>query len=189
MDIVVACEYSNIVSAAFRANGHQVISCDLLPNAVLSLDHIIGDCLQLLTQFRPDMLIAFPPCTYLAKVQMWQCHRDNSRLQNQIDAVNFFMHLYNYDCKYTCIENPAGVMNTHFRHPDQIIHPYLFGDPYQKEICFWLKNLPPLIYGPLSPGRKHMSNHTNSRMTQQQRSHIRSRFFPGIAAAMAQQWG
>jgi hypothetical protein len=188
LSILVACEYSNIVSQAFRDRGHFVISCDLLPCDGLPDNHIIGDCLQVLQQFKPDMLIAFPPCTYLAKVQQWMVNRDPNRQSLQIDAFNFFLELYNQPIKYICIENPAGYPCTHFRHPDMIIHPFQFGDPYQKEICLWTKNLPPLIHGAMSPGRKHTSNHTNSRMSQELKSHIRSRFFPGIAQAMAAQW-
>jgi len=189
MEILVACEYSNIVASAFRSAGHFVISCDLLPNDVNNDYHIIGDCLQLLSQFKPDMLIAFPPCTYLAKCQQILVNNSPERRLKQIEAVNFFMNLYNCDCPSICIENPAGYMNTHFRPPDMIIHPYLFGDPYRKEICLWTKNLPPLIHSALSPGRKHVANHVNSRMSQNQKSKIKSKFFPGIAAAMAQQWG
>ena len=188
MTIVTACEYSGIVSRAFRDKGHFVISCDLDPSLDNSPFHIIGDCLQLLTQYQPDMLIAFPPCTYLAKVQQWQVNKYTSRFSCQIEAIKFFMSLYDYPCKYTCIENPAGYMNTHFRPPDMIIHPYMFGDPYRKEICLWTKNLPPLIHGSLSPGRKSVNNHCNSRMLQKEKSKIRSKFFPGIAAAMAEQW-
>jgi len=188
MIIYVFCEYSNIVSEAFRKKGHLVISCDLLPCDGTPDYHIIGNCLQLLNQFLPDMLIAFPPCTYLAKVQQWMVNRDPVRRSLQIDAFNFFLSLYNAPIEKICLENPAGYVTTHLRPPNQIIHPYMFGDPYQKEICFWTKNLPPLIHGALSSGRKHTSNHCNSRMSQEQKSKIRSKFFPGIASAMAEQW-
>lgn len=188
MKIVVACEYSNIVAAAFRQHNHDVISCDLIANDVPCTSHLIMDAIECCHLVKPDFLIAFPPCTFLAKVQMWRMSGDLYRWAQQIDAIQFFMDLYNFPCSYTCIENPAGIMNTFFRSPDMILHPYMFGDPYQKEICLWTKNLPPLFHGPISPGRKHTSNHVNSRMSQELKSKIKSKFFPGLASAMAQQW-
>lgn len=188
MIILVACEYSNIVSQAFRDKGHFVISCDIIPNDDIGTFHIIGDCLQLLKEFKPDMLVAFPPCTYLAKVQSHLCTHDAARQVKREMASEFFLKLWHQDIKHICLENPAGWMNTHFSPPSQILTPWYFGDPYQKEICFWLKNLPPLISTCYNTKRKSVSNHTNSRMSQAQKSKIRSKFFPGLAAAMANQW-
>ena len=188
MNILVACEYSNIVSQAFRDKGHFVISCDLLQCDIPGTDHIIGDVRQVIRQVQFDMMIAFPPCTYLAKCQQMLVNHSTARELLQLSAANFFYRLYKSNISKICIENPAGYMNTHFRKPDQIIHPYQFGDPYQKEICLWLKGLPPLITGPISLGRRHVSNHVNGRMSKEKKSHIKSKFFPEIAHAMALQW-
>lgn len=188
MHILIACEFSNIVAQAFRDKGHFVITCDLLDNDENSDYHIKGNCLQVIKQFQFDMMIAFPPCTYLAKCQQFICQRSESRELQQLSAANFFYRLYNVNISKICLENPAGYINTHFRPPDQIITPWYFGDPYQKEICLWLKNLPPLISTVYSSKRKSTSNHVNSRMSQELKSKIKSKFFSGIAAAMANQW-
>ena len=188
MNIIVGCEFSNIVAQAFRDRGHFVVSVDLYENDCLPDFHLQGDLLTVLRSFLPDMLIAFPPCTYLAKVQAPLIKSNPVRRLFQDDAFNFFLTLWQQPIKYICLENPAGYVNTHMQPPNQIIHPYQFGDPYQKEICLWLKNLPPLIHGAISPGRKSTSNHVNSRMSQELKSKIRSKFFPGIAAAMSLQW-
>jgi hypothetical protein len=188
MNILVACEYSNIVSQAFRDKGHFVVSADLDTNDILYDFHIVGDCLQVIKQFHFDMLIAFPPCTYLAKVQAMRIKNNPERELKQLSAANFFYKLWKSPIEKICIENPAGYMNTHFKPPSQILTPWYFGDPYQKEICFWLKNLPPLISTCYNTKRKSTSNHVNSRMSQKQKCKIKSKFFPLMAAAMANQW-
>lgn len=188
MIVFVVCEYSNIVADAFRKKGHYVVSCDLEPNDVPGTSHYIGDCFTLLENFKPDMLLAFPPCTYLAKVQSQLCSHDQARQEKRLQAAEFFKKLYHQSIPKIAIENPAGFMNTHFLPPSQIITPWYFGDPYQKEICLWLKGLPPLISTVYSTKRRSTSNHVNSRMSQEQKSKIKSKFFPGVADAMASQW-
>lgn len=185
MRILVACEYSGIVSQAFRSKGHRVTSCDLLPSESPGA-HYRGDVTGLLRSQIYDLLIAFPPCTWLAQCQM---HRKDFHSQIQtLAAFNFVHTLWNAPVKHIAIENPVGWLNTNWRPPDQITSPHFFGSPYSKPVCLWLKNLPPLMYGAQSPGRKKVSNHVNSRMPQSLKGKIKSKFFPEVAAAMAAQW-
>lgn len=188
MKILIACEYSGIVRDAFVKKGHDAMSCDLL-NSSSPGKHYKGDVFELLKYENFDMLIGFPPCTYLSKVQLWRCNKDISRKLLQLQAINFFKNLLNCEIEKIALENPVGILSKAVRSYDQLIHPYMFGSPYQKEICLWLKNLPLLLPTKLSPGRKSMYNHVNSRMSQAEKSHIKSKFFPEIAEAMANQWG
>jgi hypothetical protein len=187
MNILVACEYSNIVSSAFRTKGHSVLSCDLFPS-LNSDEHYIGYVQDIIDSEAWDMLIAFPPCTFLAKAQIFQLYLDPGRVRKCLQAVYFVDYLMSARIKRICVENPIGILSRVFRPPSQIISPHFFGSPYSKEICLWLKNLPPLIYGCQSSGRKKVSNHCNSRMSQNLKSHIKSKFFPEVAEAMANQW-
>lgn len=184
MKVLVACEYSGIVSSAFRNKGHNVVSCDLLPSEMPG-EHYIGNVFDIVPE--PfDLMIAFPPCTYLCNAQLHM--KENARLIERKNAINFVLRLYHLPIKHIAIENPKGILSTVFRKPDQIVSPHYFGSPYSKDVCLWLKNLPPLIYGCMSPGKKKVYNHVNSRMTQEQKSKIKSKFFPELAAAMAEQW-
>lgn len=192
MRVIVACEYSGIVSAAFAAKGHDVTSCDLLPTELVvrsnveRFRHIKGDVLALLRDESFDLMIGFPPCTFLCQAPM---HRKSPGDQvKTAQAYNFFLQLFYSRVKRIGLENPIGWLNTNFRAPDQITSPHKFGSPYRKAFCLWLKNLPPLMEGAMSAGSKSVNNHTNSRMTQEERSKIRSRFFPEVAEAMAEQW-
>lgn len=186
LKILVACEYSGIVSQAFRSKGHHVVSCDLLPSPG-QRHHYCGDVRDILYR-RWDMLIAFPPCTYLAKAGLHYCINDLNRQWERDKALKFFIQLMEAPIPRIALENPAGYVNSHYRPPDQITSPHRYGSPYSKEICLWLKNLPPLIDTCVSPGLKKVSNHVNSRMSQAQKRHIKSKFFPEMAQAMADQW-
>lgn len=189
MNILVGYEYSGIVSAAFRAKGHDVTTCDLLPSDGKENCHYQGDIKNLLS-FPWDMAIFFPPCTYLCNAQLWMCQRSPERMQLQKEAIKTVTGLFSMDnIPKIAIENPKGILSSSFLPASQIIYPWNFGDPYKKPTCLWLKNLPPLISTCYSVIRKPISNHVNSRMTQAQKSKIRSKFFPGVAAAMANQWG
>ncbi len=187
MNILVLCEYSNIVSKAFRDKGHYVSSCDFEECLSPGANHYQGNCLDLL-HYDWDRIIGFVPCTYLAKVQMHMLKNNSPRLEMSSDAQHFFKEIYNNKCPQVAIENPVGIMNTVFRKPDQIISPNQFGSVYQKEICLWLKGLPPLIHTYYTHGKKSTSNHVNSRMSQALKSKIKSKFFPEVAEAMANQW-
>jgi len=181
MKILVACEYSQIVQEAFLSLGHYVISCDLEPGD-RNLFHYRGTLEKLITQDSAwDMVIAFPPCTYLAKVQMWMCDRDEARARRRDEAVEFVRWIWSLAPK-VAIENPVGYLSKNWMTPTQVLSPHLFGSHYRKEFCLWLKNLTPLVvdessvYKP-SAGEKflNVSNHVNSRMTQSQKSKIKSR--------------
>ncbi len=190
MRILTACEYSGIVRNAFAERGHDAWSCDLIPTE-LPGNHIQDDVLKHLDEGW-DMMIAFPPCDDLsaAGAQYWPEKIKNGKMQKSID---FFMKLYNADIPKICIENPVGIMNTIFRKPDQIIHPHMFGDPYYKRTCLWLKNLPILLpVRVMQPVAYWVSSSFSTKSnlkalyTDKKK---RSKFFPGIAEAMAIQWG
>lgn len=182
--ILIACEYSGIVSQAFEAKGFKCVTCDLLPRESPGT-HYKGDIFDIIYDGW-DVLIAFPPCTYLAKCQLHL--NDYERKKARGKAKEFVTDLWNVDIPFKCLENPIGFLNTHWFPPSQILSPHYFGSPYSKDICLWLQNLPPLIYTCLSSGRKKVSNHVNSRMPQAQKSKIKSKFFPEVACAMANQW-
>jgi hypothetical protein len=199
MKVLVACEYSGTVRDAFIAKGHDAISCDLLPTDKPG-PHIQGDVLSLLKE-KWNLIIAHPPCTYLsyAAMRVWN---KPGRAEKREEAVKFFMEFINADCPRIAVENPLGYINKVYRKPDQTIHPYYFGEPFQKRTCLWLKNLPPLIYtnvlpkpeplyicqGPKSKG-KAIGWCEGNRGSGQPRWKARSKTFQGIADAMADQWG
>jgi hypothetical protein len=140
-----------------------------------------------------DLLIAFPPCQYLCKAQMWRCSRDKLRMDKQNEAVSFVRRLIGLPINQIAIENPPGALTKKYRPPDQMIYPYQFGDPYRKQICFWLKNLKPLV--PRTEDKSNnklrtVSNHVNSRMSQALKSNIKSnwKYFPRLADEIAKQW-
>jgi hypothetical protein len=199
MKILVACEESQAVCKAFRAKGHEAYSCDILPCSGGHPEwHLQEDVLLLLDE--PwDMMIAFPPCTHLAVsgAVYWEEKQKDGRQQS---AVNFFMKFVNSTCDKVAIENPVGFMNTYYRKPDQIIHPYMFGDKEMKKTCLWLKGLPllektsddkkpePYKYIIRKSGRLKGQKY-NYYWRQNKTAKVRSKTFPGIAAAMAEQWG
>lgn len=189
MNVLIACEYSGIVRNAFLSSGHHVLSCDLLPGEFLQKpeQHYQGNLFDVLYEGW-DLIIAFPPCTYLCKAQAARILHEPGRKEKQEKARDFFFKIADAPADKIAIENPVGHINSSHRLPDQMIHPWMFGDPYQKEICLWLKNLPPLISTIYNTKRKSVSNHVNSRMSQALKSKIKSKFFPGIADAMAHQW-
>lgn len=190
MKILIACEYSGIVRSAFEQRGHDVTSCDFL-DTELPGKHYKGDVLDILNDGW-EMMIAFPPCTYLLCAQVHLLKKDIIRNQKSLEALEFFKTLLWSKIPKIAIENPRGLIGTHIKKPDQIIHPYMFGDPYQKNICLWLKNLLPLQIPPKSQWsmeRKKVANHVNGRMTNAEKSKIKSRFFHRTAHAMAEQWG
>jgi len=178
--VLVACEYSGRVRDAFIKNGHDAISCDLLPSDSPG-PHYQEDVRNIrLNQF--DMLISFPPCTYIC------CSgtRWHSGTAKQKEALEFIRFLMDTDVPRIAIENPVGVISTHIRKPDQIIQPWQFGHGETKATCLWLKNLPKLIPTDIVSGRipriHRMSPSTN-------RAKLRSLTYQGIANAMADQWG
>ena len=181
MRILIACEFSGIVRDAFAARGHDTWSCDLL-DTERSGQHIKGDVLNIIDGGW-DMMIAHPPCTYLAvSGARWFKHRQ----KEQTEALEFVRTLLNADIPRIALENPVSVISTHIRKPDQIIQPWMFGHGETKATCLWLKNLPKLIPTNIVDGR---DNRVHQEPPGKNRWKNRSRTYSGIAKAMADQWG
>ena len=179
--VLVACEFSGIVRRAFRANGHDAWSCDLLP-AEDGGEHIQGDCLAAIERGW-DMMIAFPPCTHLASSGARWFPMKRSE---QAAALDFVRALMLAPIARIAIENPVGIISTKIRKPDQIIQPWQFGHGETKATCLWLKNLPPLRPTNIVDGRQARVHREPPSPDRWKR---RSRTLSGIAAAMADQWG
>lgn len=199
MKVLIGCEFSGIIRAAFIARGHDAWSCDL-QDTERPGNHIKGDVLDVLTNERWDMMIAHPPCTFLAvSGNKWMNHpKYPDRQKDRQIAINFFLTLAMAPCERIAIENPVGIMSTAWRKPDQYIQPYLFGEPHSKKTGLWLKNLPKLkptkIVEPemytYKSGKKDPMWHVKTlNLPPEARAKARSRTFQGVADAMAQQWG
>ena len=210
--ILIACEESQAVCKEFRKLGHEAFSCDLYECSGGHPEwHIKGDVIPLLKE-KWDIIIAFPTCTYLTNAGTRHFSRRINpeekvlaREKLREDAAKFFMLFINANCEKIAVENPVGWMNSQYRKPDQIIHPYYFGDNYKKRTCLWLKGLPVLkptnmlpvpkpkyiCKGKLCKGKaigwcEGIKGTTGG---QEGRAKARSKTFPGIAKAMAEQWG
>ena len=221
MRVLIACEESQKVCKAFRERGHEAYSCDIQECSGGHPEwHIKGDALPLLNgdcnfttevgceveiKGKWDLIIAHPPCTYLTVTgnswfdtgkygqKAWQ------RMHMRNEAICFFYRFVMADCDRIAIENPIGVMSTAYRKPDQIIHPYMFGDASRKGTCLWLKGLP--VLKPTNIVRPEIIKYKNGKGTdnpwhmntmhlpREERAKARSKTFPGIAQAMAEQWG
>jgi len=188
MKVLVGCEYSGIVAKAFRDKGHEAYSYDLIAGLSPGY-HLQMDIFKAVSRFKPDLLIAHPPCTYLSKAQIFMLHNNSERLIKSLEAVYFVQKIMSLDVSKIAIESPPGVLSWAWRPYSQLVNACDFGDPHFKQICLWFKNLPPLITTCVNPSRRSMSSHTNGRMSQCEKSYIRSRFFPLVAEAMANQWG
>ena len=197
MRVLVACEESQAVTKEFRRLGVEAYSCDIEPcSGGYPEWHLQQDVVPLLEQDW-DAIIAFPPCTHLAVsgAAWFEQKRQDGRQQQGID---FFMLFANAACSHVAIENPVGIMSSIWRKPDQIIQPYLFGDPYSKKTCLWLRGLPTLTPTDIvDPGERVTFSSGKSmpkwyadafRLSPAERAKIRSKTFPGIARAMAEQW-
>ncbi len=183
MRVLVACEFSGIVRDAFIAAGHDAVSCDLLPSERPG-PHIVDDVVMQAYFRGPwDLMVAFPPCTHLAvSGARWF----KEKLFEQALAVGFVRELMGAPIDRIAIENPIGVLSTRIAKPDQIIQPWMFGHGETKATCLWLKNLPKLIPTDIVDGRTPRVHHASPGPD---RWKERSRTLPGIAAAMADQWG
>lgn len=194
MRCLIACEYSGTVRDAFRRRGHDAVSCDLLPSESDGPHHM-GDVCDLLAQ--PwDILIAFPPCTYLCSSGMHWTRRGKRDPQLTEDALAFVNLLLSAPVDRIALENPVGAISTRIRKPDQIIQPWQFGHPESKTTCLWLKNLPPLKPTNVLPkpanGRweNQCANGSQNKLPPSpDRWKLRSKTYLGIADAMAEQWG
>lgn len=184
MRVLVACEFSGIVRGAFSAiEGCFAESCDLLPcETGRAAYHWQIDVRKLFVQHW-DMMIAFPPCTHLA-VSGARWFKDKQA--EQAEAIGLFTTLANAQIDRIAIENPIGIMSTFYRKPDQIIQPWQFGHGETKATCLWLKNLPKLVPTDIVSGREPRVHHASPGPD---RWKERSRTLPGIAKAMAEQWG
>jgi hypothetical protein len=179
--VLVACEFSGIVRDAFRERGHNAWSCDLLPSE-RDGPHIMGDVLDVLG-WGWEMMIAHPPCTYLAvSGARWFAERQ----QEQAEALAFVQALMDAPIPYIAIENPISVISSRIRKPDQIIQPWMFGHGETKATCLWLKGLPNLWPTDVVDGR---AGRVHREPPGPERWKNRSRTLAGIAAGMAEQWG
>ena len=203
MRVLVACEESQEVCKAFRALGHEAYSCDIEPCSGGHPEwHLQCDALEII-KMRWDLIIAHPPCTYLTNAgNKWFKAEFKERFpdrENQREAaVQFFMSFWNADCARVAIENPQGIMSSRFRKPDQYIEPYMFGDAEKKKTGLWLRGLPaltptevvePVIIECASGAREPRWHMETMHLPPKERSKTRSKTFPGIARAMAEQWG
>lgn len=197
MKVLIACEFSGTVRNAFLARGHDAWSCDLLPSEDGSNRHITGDARDLLNDGWDMLMVAHPPCTrlcnsgvrWLAKPPPGRTHEEMWRELDEGAAL--FSAFWNAPIDRVAIENP--VMHRHakeritgYRDFAQSVQPWQFGDPETKRTCFWLKNLPPLVPTKIVETR---TPRVWRMAPGPDRQRERSRFFPGIAAAMAEQWG
>lgn len=204
LKILVACEESQAVTIELRKLGHEAYSCDILKCSGGHPEwHFLGKVEPLLKSHW-DMIIAFPPCTFLTVTgNRWfnvekYGNKALRRIEDRKDAIAFFMLFAESKCPRIAIENPVGIMSSEWRKPDQIIQPYQFGDPFEKKTCLWLKGLPLLepvnVVKPL-PRTEYKSGKTMPRwyadawkLPKEERAKLRSKTFPGIAKAMAEQW-
>lgn len=220
MKVLVACEESQEVCKAFRARGHEAYSCDIQECSGGHPEwHIQGDVLAVINgqctfwdaggglhdmPNRWDLIIAHPPCTDLsASGAMWFAEKQKDFRQQK--AVVFFMQMMLAKADRVAVENPIGIMSTCFRKPDQIIHPWMFGDNYAKSTCLWLIGLNPLIPDVKKQPPLEWFEWTDRKtgkvkrqpkwyadawkLPPAERAKVRSKTFPGIARAMAEQWG
>lgn len=219
MRVLVACEYSGRVRRAFHALGHDAISADFEPAEDASPYHYQGNCLDLMSRYRFDLMVAHPPCTYLSVSGMHWTTRGLRDPQMTEDALDFVQRLMDAPIAKVAIENPVSVISSRIRKPDQIISPHQFGDDASKKTCLWLKGLPLLkpttfvpprmiccgtevpnsdkygcpICGGAKAARPRWGNQCDSGQNKlgpsATRWKERSRTYEGIAAAMASQWG
>jgi hypothetical protein len=197
MRVLIACEESQTVCKAFRELGHEAFSCDILPCSGGKPEwHIQDNVLNHLNDGW-NLMIAHPPCTFLSLVGAAWIKRRPERIPKMYEAIDFFKKLQNAPIKMKCIENPMIFKKARelLGEPTQIIEPYFFGDAFKKRTCLWLSNLPKLEktnevlpeYYLVSSGIR--KNHKLSFKLEQRGSKNRSKTFPGIAKAMAEQWG
>lgn len=198
--VLVACEFTGTVRDAFTHLGHYAISCDIEPSEKPGW-HYQGNVLDILHSYWWDLVIAFPPCTFLCGSGLHWNNRGRGwqRTEEALSLVDQFLF---HRAPYVAIENPVGIISTRRRESDQRIQPYNFGADASKKTCLWLKNLPPLSLGiyvsprviewPLGSGRM-VSRWANQCDSGQNKlgggsGQDRSRTYPGVADAMASQW-
>jgi hypothetical protein len=210
MRVLIACEESQAVTKEFRRLGHEAFSCDILPCSGGHPEwHYQQDVFEIISMGW-DLMIAHPPCTYLAVSGAgWMYNKDGTRneerYQNQMDGLEFVHQLMDAPIARIAIENPISVISSYIREPDQIVHPWQFGDEAEKSTCLWLKNLP-MLRPTKIVGKGEMYEFTDKKTgkkkrqplwyyqalskakTPAERRTLRSKTFEGIARAMAEQW-
>lgn len=201
MRVLVACEESQTVCKAFRDLGHEAYSCDIQePSGGHPEWHILGDCLPILggcckvqtmdkisheIPGKWDLIIGHPPCTDLAvSGARWFAEKQKDGRQQK--AIVFFMQVALAECSRVAVENPICIMSSAWRKPNQIIQPWQFGHGEIKATCLWLKGLPPLVPTDIVDGREQR---VWKMPPSPDRAKERSKTYPGIAKAMAEQWG
>lgn len=219
--VLIACEESQAITKEFRALGYEAFSCDLLPCSGGHPEwHIQGDVFKIINDGW-DLMIAHPPCTFLsASGAGWLYHPDDkdlptqarrphpkypNRIQDRDEAVEFVKKIYESDIPHIAIENPIGSLSSQWRKPDQIVHPWMFGDEANKATCFWLKGLPTLVptdvvgkgeffewvdgkSGKLKRQPMWYYKALSEAKTPAERRTLRSKTFQGMAKAIAKQW-
>jgi hypothetical protein len=196
MRVLIGCEKTGRVRDAFAARGHDAWSCDTLPSDVTG-KHLKCDVMEIISD-NWDLAIFFPPCTYLNSAGLHWNGRRPGRAELTEKALDFVRRLLSANIPKIALENPVGCISTRIRKFDQAIQPYQFGDDASKKTCLWLKGLPPLYPTKEIPprivnGRPRWANQTDSGQNRlapsETRAEERSKTFPGIARAMAEQWG
>jgi hypothetical protein len=201
--VLIGCERFGVVRDAFLRRGHDAYSCDLVhaPGP-----HIVGDVLETVRIFKPDLFIVHPDCTFVSGSGNHWCYPGkrkvkkgtivgDERIALKIAAINFAWALLNVEVPKIALENPIGILSSAIRRPDQIFQPWEFGDDASKATCIWLKGLPPLVPTNTLPGGREVrrANQTPSGQNKlgpsDERAMLRARTYPGPADAMAQQWG
>jgi hypothetical protein len=215
--VLIACEESQATTLAFRELGFEAFSCDLLPASGGHPEwHFQQDVFEVIDQGW-DLMIAHPPCTFLAGSSVqWLSHPEDSHLpysqrrphpkyptrrQDMLDSMEFVMKLYHAPIPRVAIENPVGLLSSRWRKPDQIVQPWWFGDPATKTTCLWLRGLPKLVATDVvdkgertvfASGKSHpkwYADALKNARTKEERQTLRSKTFPGMARAFAEQWG
>lgn len=198
--VLIACEQSQVVCAAFRTIGIEAYSNDILPCYGGHPEwHIIGDAAQVVkgknkfnlqndynvvVEGEWDLIIAHPPCTMLTHSSAVALANGKHTIEDVERAACFFMEMLNAPCRHVAVENPAPMKIAGLPPYAQVIQPYQFGHPYSKRVCLWLKNLPPLL-----PMGAYYTTHRQWIKHCAGSPRRRSKTFEGIAAAMAAQWG
>jgi hypothetical protein len=203
MRVLIGCERFGIVRDSFLRWGHEAYSCDLVS---ASGPHIVGDVLEVVQDFKPDLFIVHPDCQFVSGSGNHWCYPGkrkvklgtivgDERIALKIEAINFAWALLNVDCLRIALENPIGILSSAIRKPDQIIQPWEFGEDASKATCLWLKGLPALVPTNVLPGgrKARRANQTPSGQNKlgpsDERAMLRAKTYPRIADAMAEQWG
>lgn len=194
MKILIACEESQAICKEFRRLWHEAYSCDILECSWWHPEwHIQWDAVEVAYHEHWDMMIAHPPCTWLCRaMRSNSARKDRPKItevffEEREKAFQFFMKLWNAPIDKVAIENPVWYVNSHFRKPNQIVQPWMFWNWYRKEWCLWTRNLPDLIPTDIVEWRKKLDFWSTKRNPNW--VSLKSKTFPGIAKAIAEQWG